>query len=295
MTDTYYLSVEKRQNSNIITVAAQHNLRTLGLAHGPHIDMRLTASNRVLHGPDTVDGVVGMAKRLMQDASVKLAVNNVRMVEVLLSLPASTALTAIEQDAFFEHAVQWVEHYFRVPVLSAVLHRDEENPHVHFLLLPLLDGRMKGSDMIGGPSQLRSMQADFYENVAQHHRLVRKAPEKRYSASCRSFAADAIIKALQSKPALLNDPDMVAAMRVAFGERPEPSLKLLGIDMPQPTRKPKRKAASSFVAQMTRSVKPDGANRMVSDDCNHIGFAPMPARAPMETATMEKSKPYLCV
>jgi hypothetical protein len=287
MTKAYCLSVGKKKNSNIITLAAKHNLRALGLAHGPNIDLRLTASNRVLRGPDTVDGVVSMAQVLMEDAGVKLAKNTVRMVELLVSLPESTALTVSEQDAFFEHAAQWVEHYFSVPVLSGVLHLDEENPHVHFLLLPLVDGRMKGSDLMGGPPQFRAMQANFYEQVAQQHGLARKEPEERLSAAVRSFAADAIIDALQANPALLNAPDMVAAMRAAFGEKPGPSLRVLGIEMPKPIRKPKRKAASSFVAQMTRPVKPDRANRMVSDDPNLIGFAPMP--------TTEKSKPYLCV
>lgn len=283
MTKAFYLSIDKKKNSNIITVAAQHNLRALGQSHGPNIDLRLTASNRVLRGPATVDGVVGMDRALMKEAGVKLAKNTVRMVEVLVSLPASTDLSAIEQDAFFEQAAQWVERYFAVPVLSAVLHRDEPNPHAHVLLLPLVDGRLKGSDLMGGLAQLRVMQADFYEQVAKHHGLTRKAPEQRLSASCRAFAADAIIEALQANPALLSDPDMVVAMRAAFGERPDAALKVLRIEIPKPVRKPKRKAASSFVAQMTRPVKPDKASP--------IGFAP----ASTTTTTAEKSISSLCV
>jgi hypothetical protein len=264
--EVQFLRVEKRASSNIITVAAQHNLRMLGLAHGPHIDLRRTASNRVLRGADNVDGVVSMARALMQDAGVKLAKNTVRMVEVLVSLPASTT---IDQNAYFEHAAQWVERYFPVPVLSAVVHLDEQAPHAHFLLLPLVDGRMKGSDLLGGPAQIRAMHADFHEQVGRHHGLARKASEKRLSAAGRGQAADAIIAALQSNPALLRDPDMVAAMRAAFGESPGGLLKVLGIEMPPPIRKPKRKAASSFVAQMTRPVKPGRANPMVSVDLNH--------------------------
>lgn len=282
MTKAFYLSIDKKKNSNIVTVAAQHNLRALGQSHGPNIDLRLTASNRVLRGPDTVDGVVGMDRALMQEAGVKLAKNTVRMVEVLVSLPTSTELSVIEQDVFFEQAAQWVERYFAVPILSAVLHRDEPNPHAHFLLLPLVDGRLKGSDLMGGLAQLRAMQADFYEQVAKHHGLTRKAPEQRLSASCRAFAADAIIEALQANPALLNDPDMVVAMRAAFGERPDAALKALRIEIPKPIRKPKRKAASSFAAQMTRPVKPDREN-------HPIGFAPTPG------TTTEKTIPSLCV
>lgn len=284
--DVQFLRVEKRASSNIITIAAQHNLRKLGLAHGPNIDLRLSVSNRVLRGPDTVDGIVGMASALMQEARVKLAKNTVRMVELLVSLPASTT---VDQAAYFEQAAQWVEGYFPIPMLSAVLHLDEQNPHVHFLLLPLVDGRMKGSDLVGGPAQIRAMHDDFYEQVAKHHGLTRKGPEKRLSAAVRGFAADAIIEALQSNPALLNDPDMVAAMRAAFGETPEPALKALRIEMPKPVRKPKRKAASSFVAQMTRPVKPDRINHMVSDDSDHTELVPAPAGTPPK-----KSKPYLC-
>jgi hypothetical protein len=297
--ETYYLNIEKRQSSNIITVAAAHNLRALGLAHGPNIDGRRTSLNRVLLGPHDPDEVVGMARALMQEAGVKLAANTVRLVEIVISLPASTG---IDQDAFFEHATQWVERYFGVPVLSAVLHRDEQNPHEHFMLLPLRDGRMQGSDLIGGPAQLRGIQADFFEQVAQHHGLVRKAPGKRLSAACRGLAADSIIAALQANPALLHDPDMVVAMRAAFGEKPEPSMKVLNIELPKPVRKPKRKSASSFVATMTRPVKPDAmANHMVSTEPNPIRFAPKPVPspkpipAPIQCATMKETQTLSCV
>src|SRR5207245_6185490 len=57
-------------------------------------------------------------------------------------------------------SLAWIEVYFAVPVLSAVVHVDEAAPHMHVLLLPLLNGRMQGSDLVGSRSRLRAMQSE---------------------------------------------------------------------------------------------------------------------------------------
>lgn len=285
MTHAHFLSISKKASTNIVGVAASHNLRKLGLAHGPHIDLRRSELNRVLRGPDDAEGVVSLSRKLMLDAGVdKLRKDAVRMVEVLFSLPDSSS---IDPHAYFEQAVLWAETYFNVPILSAVIHLDEGAPHCHVLLLPLVDGCMLGSDLVGGPSKFRAMQTAFHDAVGSQHGLTRKAPQRRHSAACRRQTADSVLDALQANPARLNDPEVRAALVALIGADPERLAQALNVDMPVPMRKPKAKPATSFVKQMTRAVKPDRPERAkpnrVRQEETLLGFASSATPAEKQT------------
>jgi Plasmid recombination enzyme len=57
-------------------------------------------------------------------------------------------------------------------VLSADVHLDEPAPHMHVLLLPLCDGHMQGSAVVGGPSKLRATHAGFQADIGAKHGLA---------------------------------------------------------------------------------------------------------------------------
>ena len=52
---------------------------------------------------------------------------------------------AIDTNAFFEQTLEWLRDYWACPIISAFIHHDEANPHMHVLVLPLRDGRMIGA------------------------------------------------------------------------------------------------------------------------------------------------------
>lgn len=277
MTHISYLAMKKLTGSAHLTVASRHNLRELGTSHGPHIDLRLSDSNMVLRGPDTADAVATMAKSLMDEAGVlTLRRDAVRALEIIFTLPASSGIDA---RGFFEHAVGWADRYFGVPTLSAVVHLDEGAPHCHVLLLPLLGGSMVGSRLMGGPSKLRAMQEAFHDQVGRQYGLVRKAPERRLSAAYRRHAADTVVDTLQADLTRLSEPEVMAALRALVGTNPERMLQVLGLDVQMPKAKPKGRPATSFVAQMTKVMKPDKPK--------HIGFA--------SAADPEQTEAYPCV
>lgn len=285
MSHAQFVSIKKLTGSGIVAVASKHNLRELGLSHGAHIDLRKSAGNCILRGPDNAVAVAELARSLMDAAGVMaLRKDAVRALEIVFSLPASSAIDAHD---FFVRAVAWVEQHFGAPIISAVEHHDEGAPHAHVLLVPLVDGRMVGSRMMGGPANLRATQEAFHDQVGRHFGLTRKAHQGRLSAAYRRRATDAAIGALQSNMERLNDPEVVAALGALIGADPDRLLRVLGIQLtPQPV-KPKARQAKSFVAQMTRVMKPERKKHIGFDEGKHIGFGPHDAPT--------KPEAYLCV
>ncbi len=148
---TQFLRIKKLTGKTIIYLAAKHNhreiLAEIGAAQGGHIDLSRVGFNYVLRGLDTAHGVAGMAQSLLDNAGVKtLRKDAVRALEIIFSLPPDSA---IDHARYFEDSTQWAEQYFQAPVISAVVHLDEAAPHCHVLVLPLVYGRMVGSDLMG--------------------------------------------------------------------------------------------------------------------------------------------------
>jgi len=178
-------------------------------------------------------------------------------------------------------------------VLSAVIHLDESAPHCHMLLLPLVTGRMAGSDLVGNKPRLQAIQTSFFEQVGRGYGLTRPAAQRRLSSATRHKAASVIVTAIQGNPGLLDQRGVESAMLGVLARDPEPLLTALGLTMPLPT-----KPVKSFVEIMTKpcklekpigfkgSAKPIGFAHESTE--NHrtlscVGFAPEPLPLPEAT------------
>ena len=289
-TERQYLRLKKLTGRDIVRIAAKHNLRELQAELGAesHIDHTRIGLNQVIAGAATAAEVAASAERLMQDANIgKLRRDAVRGVEIVVSLPA---VSTIGPTAYFADSLAWVRGFFNVPVLSAVIHLDESAPHCHVLLLPLVNGRMAGSDLVGNKPRLQAMQTGFFEQVGRRYGLTRPAAQKRLSSATRHKAASVIVTAIQGNPELLDQRGVESAMLGVLARDPEPLLAALGLTIPLPT-----KPVKSFVEIMTKpcklekpigfrgSAKPIGFDHGSTE--NHrtlscVGFAPEPLPLP---------------
>lgn len=278
--DNHFLSIKKLKGKGIIRTAMKHNLRELQAELGAdsHIDATRTALNTVMAGAVTSGGVFEYAERLMLEAGVgPLRKDAVRGLELVVSLPPSSR---INPAILFADALTWAQGFFALPVLSAVVHNDEATPHCHILLLPLIDGRMKGSDLVGDRTRLQAMQTSFYEQVGQRHGLTRPKPPRRITAATRHKSASIILTTLQSDPALIDSPTIESALLMTFARDPEPLLECLGLSVPHPP-----KSAKSFVEIMTKPCKPE----------NPIGFASRSNPIGFGDRVAEKEQTLSCV
>jgi hypothetical protein len=137
----------------------------------------------------------------------------------------------VDEAIFFDDALAWINQRFGVPVLSAVWHRDQGQEHVHCLLLPLKDGCMVGSGLAG---RYDRMHDDFYRKVGQKHGLARKL---RLDAKSRKAGASMVVGAFDAKPALLQIPEVRAALLASIERDPGPLLQTLGLIVERPLEK----------------------------------------------------------
>jgi hypothetical protein len=280
MTASYPVRIERMYGAGIVRVAAKHNLREFAAEIGEdsHIDPARVKDNFVLRGPSTASDVACLAKSLMGAAGItKLRTNAVTALELLITLPARSAIDA---RRFFEDATRWVERHFGVPILSSVVHLDEAAPHCHVLLLPLVKGRMNGSDLHGGPAKLTAMQANFHKEVGTNYGLVRHEPKKRLSATEREAALACARQHFQTKYAMTERE--INVLLKPHANDPVVLLRGLGIAI-----KPGHSESKSFVDIMIAPCKPDRRKP--------IGKAVHDSRGIVENGIPMDSFPYTCV
>lgn len=235
----------------VILNVMRHNARELQAEIGVGADSGIDASrihlNVTLHGPATADGVASAARDAMREHGIVAPRKNATLgIEIVASLPAGLA---IDHLAYFRDTAAWAQQHYRVPLLSAIVHNDESSPHLHLVLLPMRDGKLVGSELLGNRATMKAMQKDFHERVASQYGLRMPAAKKRHSAAQRAAGIALLRDTLQTNSGLTER--AIEALLVPHAKNPEPLLMALGLTMPAPVVK------GSFVATMTRKVRPE--------------------------------------
>ena len=148
--------------------AARHNLREIQAEQGAtgHIDPARTHGNTVLHGPATAAEVCAHAEALQAAAGIvrgSLRRDHCQAIEAVFSLPQQSAVP--DPADYFATCLAWLAGALALPVLSAVVHRDEAATHLHVLLLPVKDGAHVGSAPIDRAA-LKRLRERFFAKVA---------------------------------------------------------------------------------------------------------------------------------
>lgn len=284
MSGAAFLRIKKLKRGGIITVAARHNKREIQAEMGAagSIDPTRSHLNYVLAGPAAAGDVGQLAKDLMASAGItRLRKDAVMGLEIVFSLPPAHA---IDDQAYFTDCTTWAGRYFGGRVLSSDVHLDESNVHCHVLLLPLVDGRMTGSDLLGNKQKLMEMQKQFHLDVAGRYGL-RKAPA-RLAGATKEAAAQAVLKRLRQTGDKAMQSKLWATMRDVIENDPGPFLRELGIELQAPTKKLRTltQIMTSVGKGGTKEVIPIGfqSPAKVQTLCS-VGFAPKaPPPAPAQ-------------
>ncbi len=84
-----------------------------------------------------------------------------------------SALSQERQKEFFRDCTMFfAERYGEENIVSAVVHVDETNPHLHLNLMPVLNGRLCSKQLFDRKA-LRELQSDFHEKVGKKWGLQR--------------------------------------------------------------------------------------------------------------------------
>lgn len=171
-TATQFFKFGKISGKNGLLGAMRHNKRTLQSDRGAdsHIDVTRTTLNYALVGNDTPEEIATHAKIQMLKAGIDTPRKNaVLAVELLFSLP--NAWHSRDTKPFFEDCLNWLKSNFACEILAFDVHLDEAAPHAHAVLLPLIDGKMQGSDLVGNRWNIIRLQKLFFNEVGLKYGL----------------------------------------------------------------------------------------------------------------------------
>lgn len=210
--------------------AARHNKREHDCGS---FDPDRSEANECLAGPATAGDVYDLWMRRVEAAGAPLRSNGVCVVEVVFSLPEGFRGDA---RGFFGACLAWCEQEFGgcENILSADIHRDQPHLHMHVLVIPLIGGRLRGSEMKGCRTKMRMRQESFRREVAEPFGL--QAP-RQMSRAEKQMAAQLVVSRLRE----LRDPvvDSLVWEQIRGGINGDPAafLAALGLDAPKPRGK----------------------------------------------------------
>ena len=237
MSASAFFRIEKLKGQGRIVVAARHNRRAIQAEVGASANIDATRShlNETLRGPETADEVAALAKKHMHEANVKpLRKDAVRCLELVFSLPPNHR---VDDRAYFADCVTWAIKEFGGDqnILSADIHRDEAAPHCHVLILPLIEGCMVGSALVGDRKKLLALQSRFHTEVASRFGF-KKAPD-RLTGLTKQAAESAVLTKLKALADPVFRSAAWAAVRDAIQRDPGSFILALGLEAPQKPQK----------------------------------------------------------
>jgi hypothetical protein len=230
--DQYFFRMGKLKGKDGRLKALRHNKRKLPKAH--HIDERRSHLNYALVGDSSPEEIERHVRTsLLTSVTSTLRKDAVMGVEIIFSLPSSRH----NQDTrpFFEDCFRWVESNISGVLIAFDVHLDESAPHAHALILPLVDGAMIGSKVVGNTTNLHRLRNLFMEEVGKKHFLYPKKLARLTKATLDEWASLVLGKLTNDVAA---ESIIFPAIKEAVANNPAPFAKLLAIE--PPTKKTKK-------------------------------------------------------
>lgn len=227
------MSTRDGRKPQTLLVAARHNLREHHAEYGAceNISLELTPFNEVLHGPSHAKEVVDLANALKAKYSVpkrKLRKDHVQALEFVIS---ARSCTEMDEMVYFQASMRWLINVFGSEMLlSAVVHRDESSPHMHALVLPIVEDQYQGGAPINKVS-LRKLIKRFADEVGKPFGLS-FVPRQKLNTAQRTAASNLVIDHLKAQS------DPVVSSRIWHGVegcikfKPQEFLEILGLEVP---------------------------------------------------------------
>lgn len=153
-----------------VLAALKHNKREL--PPQSHIDSALTHFNQCLIGKGTADEIDRQVKANLVLKGLKPRKNAVLAIEVIFSLNKGCN---ISQTHYFNDCIAWTRTNFEGEIFSADIHRDEAHPHMHLLILPIVNTgntwKLEGNKVCGFMKELNQRRKSFTATIGSKYDL----------------------------------------------------------------------------------------------------------------------------
>lgn len=216
------------RSKTTLLAAIKHNTRELQNERGggQNINPSRSTLNYTLHGAGDAKAINTHANVLMAGAGIeKIRTNAVLAVEVLFSLPIDRHQH--DTKPFFVDCYNWTLKTFAGELLCFHVHLDESAPHAHALILPLIDGKLRGNQgVLGDKEKIKRIRESYFANVGAKHGLSQHV-YRRFTKADKARIAKEVLRRLNSDS--VQRSAIFPWARDSIVENPIPCAELLGI------------------------------------------------------------------
>lgn len=161
------MRIEKRKLGAVTKICNHHERLKERYKSNPDIDPERTHLN--YHIKEPAAGYRKLALNRIEESGAKRRKDSVVLQDCLVTASPEwiNELDHSAQKEFFEHSYKYfVRTFGEENIISAVVHMDEKNPHMHLCFVPITkDNRLSSKELIGGPRGLVKHQDDFYAHM----------------------------------------------------------------------------------------------------------------------------------
>lgn len=218
-----------KRKPQTLLMAARHNLREIQAENGANygkLDPTRTHLNELLAGPDKASDIVLLNNLLFATAGVEPSEQRkdyVQASEHILSIAPGQ-----EERGFFCVMVECFKDIYGADnILSATVHRDQEQPHIHILVSPITGGAYRGGKLHN------NIQTNLNKAlIAQTAKTIGFAPPLTWKVKkqlTNEMAASVIAYLEHHEHPILNDPAWPAWLK-AINNDPTPLFEFYGLD-----------------------------------------------------------------
>jgi hypothetical protein len=130
-------------------------------------------------------------------------------------------------ESLYKECLSWLElRYPTCPIAHAIIHFDEDYPHLHVIMVPTIGNKMPASKILGFKGVCRKRNQDLFNIVGHKYGFTSGEYLK---GSAKRLASDIAIKACENLVSHEFKERLLEPLRQAIHSRPEPFLKALDI------------------------------------------------------------------
>jgi hypothetical protein len=261
-THTFLFNIGVIKSLKQLRAAFKHNKREIQreLGASSHIDSQRMHLNLSLLDPiSTADLISNMSDRIDEyenKIGEIIRKNAVLAIELLFSIPAQK--TDIDIKNYFSDCLAWANSEFAPAVpLTADIHLDESNPHMHIIFNCIIADRLVGSFVKGNRQKYKQRTDSFFKNVGQKYGLAK--PTERLPKAFKAELAKHVLDEMEKTSDPMTQSSLYPTFRLEIENNPIPYAVNLGMEIKVPQKKLRT------VAQIFTS-KGKGKNRENGDD-----------------------------
>ncbi len=231
MSSSHLIRLGKINGKNGILEAMKHNQRIIQSERGAgkNIDPSRIHLNYCLTPKRTPEDIHRHTRATMALAGIETPrKNGVMGVEVVFSLPIIWHKR--DSKPFFQDCYKWVKSTFQGELLSFDVHLDESMPHAHAVILPLVNGKMQGSDMVGGTGNLKRLINLFYVDVASNYGFTKRTDIQLNQSDKKKLVSE-VLQRLRSDPVM--ESVIWPIVRDLVGREPLLFAEILSVEKPK--------------------------------------------------------------